>query len=434
MKTLITLITAVVLNLPQLAAANSFKTEKWQTTNGARVVFYQAMEVPMLDINIAFAAGSAYDGKLFGLSALTKSLMDQGNGGLDANTIAERIADTGAQFSGESSRDMMVLSLKTLTSQPALQQALDAFALIINQPNFPQEAFERERNQQLMALAQTQESPDDLANQIFFKRLYRDHPYGHPINGDKETLQVLKPQDVVDFYKHYLVASNAVIVMVGAIDQQQAHLIAEQLTKNLAEGQAAPFVAKAAPLKSSEQIMIDFPSSQTMLRLGQVGIDHHNPAYFPLTLGNYILGGGVLVSRLSTEVREKRGLTYGVTSQFMPMPGDGPFIISLSTQNKQATTALKLTEDTLAQFIAQGPDEQELKAAKQYLTGSFPLSLASNSNIANMILRIAFYHLPDDYLDTYVARINALTTAEIKQAFQKQVNPEKMLVVSVGKV
>ncbi|KTD17511.1 M16 family metallopeptidase [Legionella jordanis] len=433
MKTILSLLTSLIF-FSQVADANSFKVQRWQTANGAKVVFYQALEVPMLDINIAFAAGSAYDGPKFGLSSLTTNLLNQGNAGDDATVIAEKLANIGAQYQGESSRDMVVLSLKTLTTQEALKQAVGAFGLILSQPDFPVEAFQREKNQQLLAIAQTQESPDDVANIIFFERLYKDHPYGHPVIGLEDTVKSLELTDVRHFYKQYFVAANAVIVMVGAIDVEKAHQLAEQLTQPLARGQAAPAIPKAPQLKAADKITVDFPSSQTILRLGQVGIDHHSPDYFPLTVGNYILGGGALVSRLANEVREKRGLTYGVVSQFMPMPGYGPFLISLSTVNQQAPTALKITEDTLKQFIADGPNEAELMAAKKYLTGSFPLSLSSNSSIASMLLRIAFYNLPDDYLTTYVERINAVSTAEIKAAFQKQINSTKMLLVSVGKL
>ncbi|WP_238584262.1 M16 family metallopeptidase, partial [Legionella lansingensis] len=354
--------------------------------------------------------------------------------GLDATTIAERLANIGAQFEGESSRDMVVLRLKTLTTQEALKQALDTFTLILTKPDFPQDAFHRAKSQQLLAIAQKQESPEDVANILFFNKLYGDHPYAHPVIGTEESVKAIEPQDVRNFYKHYFVASNTVVVMVGAIDKEKARQLAEQLTKALPRGQAAPTIPKAPQLSASEKLTVNFPSSQTILRLGQIGINHHSLDYFPLTVGNYILGGGTLVSRLANEVREKRGLTYGVVSQFMPMPGDGPFLISLATENKQAITALKITEDTLVQFITEGPNEAELTAAKQYLTGSFPLSLASNSSIASMLLRIAFFHLPDDYLDTYIARVNAVSIADIKKAFQKQVNPNKMLLVSVGKL
>ncbi|KTD33376.1 zinc protease (peptidase, M16 family) [Legionella nautarum] len=428
------LIAGLVLSSTQTLYANNFKTQQWKTTQGARVVFYQAKEVPMLNVSIAFAAGSAYDGSQFGLSTLTTNLMNQGSAGMDATKVAENLADTGAQFVSENSRDMVALSLKTLTKADAMKKALETFAAIITKPDFPKDAFEREKNQQLLSIAQTQESPEEVANLLLFKKLYLDHPYAHSINGTKETVLAMSSTDVRNFYKRYFVSANAVIVIVGAVDIVTAHRVAEQITAGLPKGEAAPAIPKALPLAAGEKVAVDFPSSQTMLRLSEIGIDHHDPDYFPLTVGNYILGGGALVSILSHEVREKRGLTYGVTSQFMPMPGNGPFIISLSTENKEAATALKVTEDTLANYLQNGPSEKELADAKQYLMGSFPLSLASNASIANMLLRIVFYNLPANYLDTYVDRINTVTTAEIKQAFQKQIHPDKMLVIAVGKM
>jgi len=433
MRSLFTFIT-LFFALPQAFAAQPFAPMEWKTKHGARVVFFQAMEVPMLDISIAFAAGSAYDGEQFGLSSLTTRMLNQGNGGLDANTIAEKLAETGAQFEGDSTRDIAALNLRTLTEPFALKNASDTFALIIAHPDFPQTIFSREKNQQLMAIAQDLQSPERVANQHFFKALYQKHPYAHPVKGTEESVKALTLEQVRHFYRQFFVSNNTIIVMVGAIDQSTAHELAEKLTKDLPQGRMAANIPHADPLTEEMNIEIEFPSSQTILRLGQLGIDHHNKNYFPLLVGNYTLGGGSLVSRLAHEVREKRGLTYGVYSQFAPMPGLGPFLISLSTQTKQANTAIDITRETLASFVKDGPSEQELIAAKKYLVGSFPLSLASNRNIADMLLKIAFYHLPADYLDTYTANIEAVTVAQIKDAFQQLVTPDKLLQVSVGKV
>ncbi len=414
--------------------ALNFTTQKWLTKNGTTVIFYQAMEVPMLTISLAFAAGSAYEGQQFGLSALTSELLHQGSENLDANTLAEKLADTGAQYDHETSRDMIVLNLKTLSNEEALKPAVTLFTSIISRPTFPKAAFNQAKNQQLMAIAQAEESAEDIANQVFFKKLYGSHPYAHPINGYKGSVQALTLKDINNFYKQYFVGKNAVLVLVGAINLERAQQLAEQLTEQLPAGQPAPMIPKAATLKKTEKIVVDFPSSQTMLRLGQIGIDHHNSDYFPLTVGNYILGGGVLVSKLAKEVRENRGLTYGIVSQFIPMPGDGPFLISFATQNKQATIALAVTTETLSAFLKEGVNAKELQEAKQYLIGSFPLSLSSNGSIASILLRMAFYHLPDDYLDTYIAHIKAVKIADIKNAFQKQLDPHKFLIVAVGKM
>lgn len=434
MKKSLFLIVSLILSNPLLGQASVFKTQKWQTSKGSAVVFYQAKEVPMLDISVAFAAGSAYDDKSFGLSALTTNLLNEGNGRLDASEIAEKLAETGAQYGSETSRDMSIFRLKTLTSEQALKQSVDTFALILNKPNFTQDAFNREKNQLLFAITQAQQSPEEVANNTFFSNLYHNHPYGHPVNGSLESIKAINAWQVRNFYKQYYVAANAVIVMVGAIDTEKAHELAEQLTASLPKGIPAPAVAKAPPLAAAETIHVKFPSSQTMLRLGQIGTTHEDLEYFPLMVGNYILGGGALVSRLSQEVREKRGLTYGVYSQFIPMPGNGLFIIGLSTKNNKASTALDVTRETLANFLQKGPTEEELAAAKQYLTGSFPLSLANNSSIAGMLLRMAFYKLPEDYLDTYVAHIESVSVEDIKKAFDKHIQMDKMLLVSVGKM
>ncbi|WP_454785653.1 M16 family metallopeptidase [Legionella sp. WA2024007413] len=426
-------IMALMIGLSHTTTASTFKTEKWLTKNGVQVVFYPAMEVPMLDISLAFAAGSAYDENQFGLSALTSRVMNQGNAGQDANQIAESLADVGAQYKAEINRDMVIFSLRTLVDPEALPKAATTFAQIINHPDFPDEAFAREKKQLLMTIEQRQESPEEIANLHFFQTLYQQHPYAHPVNGTAETVNAINMSQVIEFNKRYYVAKNAILVMVGAINSETAHQLADQLTQELPEGHSAPPIPPATQLTHADTVKIPFPSTQTVIRLGQIGIDHHAPNYFPLIVGNYILGGGALVSQLAIEVREKRGLTYGIDSQFVPMSGKGPFLISLSTKNNQTQNALEIIQNVLRTYINKGPTDEELNAAKQYLTGSFPLSLSGNRSIANILLRIAFYHLPEDFLDTYTARINAVTKEQIKQAFQQQVNPDKLLLLTVGK-
>lgn len=414
--------------------AKPFETSQWQTKNGAHVVFYQAMEVPMLDISIAFAAGSAYDGEHFGISSLTTRLLNQGNGGLNANALAEKLADTGAQFEAGSNQDMIFLNLKTLVDANNLNKSSDVFSLIINHPDFPVDSFIREKNQQLVAIAQAQESPDEVANQLFFQTLYKKHPYAHPVVGNRNSIEKLKVQQLRRFYQQFFVGKNAVIVLVGAIDKTTAELLAEKIIKDLPAGKPAPEIPTAQPLAEEMNLEIPFPSSQTILRLGQLGITHYDKNYFPLLVGNYILGGGSLVSKLVEELRVKRGLTYGVYSRFFPMPGKGPFLIGLSTKNSQAKTTIELTRETLVTFLKKEPDAETLLAAKRYLIGSFPLSLASNRSIADMLLKIAFYHLPEDYLNTYISHIDEVTAASIKQSFQELITLNTLLQISVGKI
>ena len=429
-KFLINLVIAIIFTNPSIA--NTFKIERWITKNKVSVAFYQAMEVPMLDISIAFAAGSAYDEDHFGLSALTAQMINEGSAGLNATQVAEQLAKNGSQFFIETSRDMSLFTLRTLTNNKAYQQATTTLTNMLTRPNFSSASFELMKKQQIMAIEQINQSPEDIATEQFLAHLYGKHPYAHPVNGTFSTVQELTRKQSVDFYKKYYTANNAILVLVGAIDSSEAHQLADKLTANLPQGAPLQPLDKAQPLKTAEAINIAFPSSQTIIRLGQVGIDHQDLNYFPLLVGNYILGGSNLTSELAEELREKRGLTYGIHSEIVPMSGKGPFLINFSTQHTQTKQAIQLAEQTLRLFIKNGPSEEELKAAKRYLIGSYPLSLASNRSIAALLSRILFYHLPSDYLDTYVAKINAVTITDIKKAFQQLIQPNKLLFITVG--
>lgn len=415
------------------SADNHIHIERWKTTEGASVIFYQAMDVPILDVGIAFYAGSAYDGQQFGLSALTAEIIDQGSAGISANTIAEKFADVGAQFATESNRDNIILTVRTLSEKEARAQAVDTLTKIISHPDFPETAFVRKKNQQLLHIKQTQDSGDAIADQTFYNALYQNHPYAHPVDGTIERVNAIKLTDVQQFYKQFFVTQNAAIVIVGAIDKNTAVQLANHLVEQLPKGQKAYPIPHAQALKEEINIEVPFASTQAILRLGQLGISHHDADYFPLLVGNYILGGGSLVSQLATELREKRGLTYGVYSQFVPLLGEGPFVIQLSTKKAQAVTAENLTRDILINFIKKGPTPSELTAAKQYLMGSFPLSIASNQNMTRILLSMALLELPDDYLDTYLEHIHAVSIEEIQLAFKRHINPAHLLNIQVGK-
>ncbi len=416
-----------------LYANTPLNIESFTTATGVPVMFYQTMDVPMLDINIAFHAGSAFDGQQFGLSALTTHLLNQGSSHYTANQIADQLASVGAQYKAESNRDMILIGLKTLSKPDALTPAIQTLASTLQYPDFPEDAFLAQKKQQFIRIQHVQESAEDLGDQTFFQALYQAHPYAHPIDGNATTLDTITKADVQHFYQRFFTKKNVHIVLVGAINKTKALEIANTLTQHLPTGQKASSTPLARPLSTEMDIEVPFDSSQTVIRVGHLGMNHQNQHYFALIVGNHILGGGSLVSQLAHELREKRGLTYGAYSEFTPMPGIGPFIIRLSTRHTQAKLAETLTRDTLATFIKNGPSKQELMDAKAYLTGGFPVALASNESLAAILIKINFYDLPKDYLNHYIEHINAVTEDEIKQAFQAQIDPAKLLQVSVGK-
>ncbi|MEK7322499.1 MAG: pitrilysin family protein [Pseudomonadota bacterium] len=412
--------------------AASPKIETWTTANGARVYFVPAPELPIVDVRVVFDAGSAKDAGKDGVAQLTNGLLGEGAGELNADQIAERFEGLGAQFGGDAQRDMAIVSLRSLTEPSLLAPALATLATVLTQPTFPADAFERERTRTLVALRSQEESPEDIASKAFFAALYPGHPYGTPPLGSEASIKALSRDDLVNFYQRYYVARNATLAIVGAVDRAAAEKIAEQVAGQLPAGQAAAIVP-AAPLPAEAKLTrLDYPSGQTHILLGQPGVTRDDPDYFPLYVGNHILGGSGLVSRISDEVREKRGLSYSSYSYFVPMRAAGPFTAGLQTRNDQADQALTVLQDVMKEFIAKGPKDAELTAAKKNITGGFALRLDSNSKIVENLAMIGFYQLPLDYLDTFNKRIEAVTAAQIRDAFQRRIHPQRMVTVIVG--
>ena len=406
--------------------------ETWQTRNGTKVFYVPAPELPMVDIRVVFNAGSARDGDKPGLASMTNTLLDHGAGDWDTNQIVDRFDSVGADFSTGSMRDMAVVSLRTLTEKKWFHTALDTMAAILQKPKFVASELERERQRALVALRNQQESPSDLAQLAFYKALYGNQPYATPPLGTKDSVSGLTRDDVVNFYKKYYVASNAIMVIVGAVDKATAKKIARQLMDPLAKGEPAPALPKVLPVTEAKTIKQEHPSTQTTIWVGQEGDSRKDPDYFPLYVGNHILGGSGFGSRIVDEIREKRGLAYSSYSYFFPMERKGPFVMGLQTKNDQAKEALALLMKTVNNFIANGPTQKELDDAKKNITGGFPLRLDSNKDITEYVAMIGFYDLPLDYLKTFNDKVEAVTREQIMDAFKRRVHPDKMITVMVG--
>ncbi|MGV6827576.1 MAG: M16 family metallopeptidase, partial [bacterium] len=253
----------------------------------------------------------------------------------------------------------------------------------------------------------------------------------HDSIGTEESLAAISVADLKKFHRKYYVAHNAVVAIVGDVDATQAMVLANQLVDELPAGEAANKLP-AVPVAEKAVVNTEFPSSQTHIYLGQAGMTRHDPDYFPLYVGNHVLGGSGLVSLLGEEVRNKRGLSYSVYSYFSPMRVEGPFIMVAQTKNQQADQALGVMRDTLQTFIDNGPSDEELGAAVLNITGSFPLSVSSNSKIVNYIAMMGFYDYPMDWLDTLTEKVSAVTREQIQDAFKRRVDPEKLTAVVVG--
>ncbi len=407
--------------------------QHWVLGNGAHVYFVESRELPMVQVRAVFDAASSRDtaGKQ-GLAVLTNAMLSEGAGEFDADEIAVRFESLGAEFSTGAERDMATVSLRSLSDAALLNPALKLFAQILARPTFPEESLDRERARLLVTLKKDTQSPGALIGKAFYRELYGNHPYSGDPLGDEKGLRAITRDDLVAHYRRYYVGANVWLTIVGDISRREAKKISERIVGHLPAGKAAPAIPEVPMPKKPRHRRIAFPASQSHIRIGQPGVTRTDPDYFPLYVGNYILGGGGLVSRLSDEVREKRGFSYSIYSYFLPMRRKGPFILGLQTKNSQRDQALKVVREVLADFVAQGPTEKELEAAKKYLTGSFPLRIDSNGKIADYLAVIGFYGLPLTYLDDFISRIEAVTLAQIRDAYQRRVHPEKMVTVIVG--
>ena len=417
------------------ALSQNVNIERWQTQSGSHVLFVRATDLPMVDLSIAFRAGSAFDEKHWGLATLTASLINQGTLDLNATQIAEQFEDYGAIFSNDVDKDTTRFSLRSLSQKSSLKHALTTLENILSKPSFPPQSIKREKEQLLTTIHYMNEKPSSVASNAFYSTLYPNHPYGHSVLGTMQTIPQLKRSHVESFFKTHYTANNAVIAITGDLTLFEAKAISEKLSNVLnvetaVTNHALPIISRT---QQAHTQAISFPSNQTNIIIGQVGIDHSNPHYFPLIVGNYTLGGSGLISRLANEVREKRGLTYGVYSSFQTFQTPGPFSISLATKTDKTKEALSVTLETLNKFLKEGPKQSELNAAKQYLIGSFPLRLSSNKSINNTLLNMGIYQLPVDYIDTYLDKINHVELNHINTAFRQTIDPNALTTITVGK-
>ncbi len=425
------LLAGAALALATVAQAGP-KIQSWTTGNGAQVLFVAAPELPMVDLRVVFDAGSARDDGTPGLASLTNALLSEGAGAWDADQIAERLDEVGAELGSGSLRDMAWMSVRSLTEPKALDTALETLSAILTKPTFPAGALERLRQATLVGLRQSEQNPGSVGRKAFFREVYGDHPYATDPEGTVASVQALTREEVVAYYKRYYVAKNAVVAIVGALDRPAAEKLAERLVGALPAGEHAPALPDVKPLEKARTRRIAFPSSQTHIYAGQPGIRRGDPDYFPLFVGNHILGGSGLVSLLSEEVREKRGLSYSVSSYFLLMRKPGPFLAGLQTKNSQADEALKVMMETIHRFVQEGPTDKQLEAAKQNITGGFPLRISSNKKIVEYLAMIGFYGLPLDYLDRFTGRVEAVTKEQIRDAFRRHLHPDGFVTVIVG--
>lgn len=426
-----------------LAAQAAVPIEHWTLPSGAKIYLAATDALPIVDVQIDFDAGSRRDPPAqAGLADAVAGMIEKGvrardgEPALDQNALGEAWADLGAQFGVGAGSDRMSFSLRTL-AEPALRdRAVRLAAREIGEPAFPEDVWLRERERIGAAIREANTRPATIAARTFSQAVYGAHPYGYDMTEDS-----LARIDVAAMRAHharFIAPCRAKLSIVGAVTRAEADAIATTLLSRLpaapdASGCAAlPPVPEVAPLAAPKDERIAFDSAQAHVFIGQPGYRRVDADHFALTLGNYILGGGGFVSRLTEEVREQRGLAYSVYSGFSPGLHAGAFRIGFQTRPDQAGAAVEVAREVLAKFIADGPTDADVEAAKANLVGGFPLLLDSNRKLLGNVANIAWNDLPLDYLETWTARMNAVTASDIRAAFARKLQPDRMVTIVVG--
>ena len=427
------LMPTVVLFFCSFSVFATPQIQTWQTGNGVKVFFVPATEIPMLDVRVVFDAGSARDAGLSGLSVLTNGLLSEGAAGKDSQQIAEAFESVGAQIEYDAARDMATVGVRSLTESRYLNVAIENLQQVLTQPDFPQDAYQRELNRMKLSVKARQQSPSALASVAFNKAVFGDHPYASPSSGTKESLEKMTLEDVRAFYKQYYVASNATVAIVGNVERKQAEEIVSAVVSALPAGEKPIALPAVKQLTEAKNIIIDYPSAQTHIFVGQPGVKRGDQDYLSLYVGNHPFGGSGFTSRLVDVIREENALAYSVYSYFSPLRELGPFAMGMQTKTEQTEQALTLLNQQLRKYVEQGPEKDELAASKSNITGGFPLNIDSNGKLLEYIAMIGFYDLPIDYLDHFIDNIKAVDVDMINDAFKRRVHPDKMVTVVVGK-
>ena len=416
--------------------------ERWVQASGAEVFLVPSPVIPMLDVQIDFDAGSRRDPPAqAGLAGIMAAMSAKGvmAGGptepaLDENALSEAWADLGASFGAGAGADRLSFSLRTLSYPDLLARAAALAARQLGQPTFPDAVWQSERERLKASLREANTRPATLAARAFRRAVYGSHPYGQEMN--EATLAAISVADMQGLQRT-LLPCRARVTLVGAVTRPQADELVHTLLARLPPGPpgACPPLAllpEVAALTQPSEQNITFDSAQAQVLFGQPGVTRADPDYFALTVGNYVLGGGGFVSRLTNEVREKRGLTYSVYSYFAPGIHAGAFTVGLQTRSDQAAAALQVARDVVARFVADGPTETELRAAKDNLVGGFALRIDTNRKLLDNVASIAAHRLPLDYLDGWTQQVEQVTVAQVRAAFERKLQPATMATVVLG--
>ncbi|MDR3518363.1 MAG: pitrilysin family protein [Azospirillaceae bacterium] len=412
-------------------SAQSVAIERVVSPGGVEAWLVQDHQIPVVAVEFAFDGGAEQDpdGK-DGLSAFVADLLDEGAGAYDSTEFQRRLADHAINLGFLAQTDTFSGGFKTLVETE--DEAFELLRLALTAPRFDDEAVQRIRQGVVSSLRREQADPHWLARRVFFREAFADHPYGRSIRGSIGSVAHLNDGDCRDLVARQFTRDRLRVAVTGAITPTRLAVALDRMFGGLPATSAMTPVAEVTSVAGGQTVQVSRTGAQTVLVLGQQGIKRSDPDWFAATIMNYVLGGGSLGSRLMTEVREKRGLSYGVHSYLQPFDHGALIVAGGATANDKAGETLAVMRAEWARMAEGGISAEELADAKTYLTGSFPLQFSSTDAIARLVLQIRRDNLGIDYLRRRDALIEAVSLADVARVARRLLDPRTLITVIVG--
>lgn len=421
--------TSFLLLLPGMVPAHAeMNIQEVKSQSGVTAWLVEDYSVPIVSIRFSFEGGTTQDPKgKDGVTGLMTGLLDEGAGKLDSEDFQSRLDDSGAEMQFSAGRDTISGSMRLLADQKA--GAFDLLRMAINEPRFDKAPLDRVRGQAISGIVASARDPEVAAQNKWATALYGDHPYARLSDGTEQTLATISADDLRAVHKAIFAREKLKVAVVGAIDAQTLKADLDKLFGSLpAKPSLTPIPDVQAKL--GQEITVDYPLPQTSIVFAYPGVSREDPGFFGAVLMNHILGGGTFSSRLFDEVREKRGLTYGITSSLVNDAHSNELTISTSTRVDKATETLGVIRDVVSKMTKDGPTDKELADAKKYLVGAYAINnLDSSGAIAATLMELQRQNLGIDYMQRRAALINAVTLDDTKVAARKLLTVKPSVLV-----
>ncbi|KAB2848730.1 MAG: insulinase family protein [Hyphomicrobiaceae bacterium] len=413
--------------------AQAMKIQKVVSPGGIEAWLVEEKAIPLIAMHFAFVGGSVQDpAEKGGLSHFLSAMLDEGAGEFNAEKFHERMEEYSVKMSFEASRDHFAGTFETLSVNR--DQAFELLRLALNKPLFADEAVARIKNQLLASLAFNERDPDRVASRAWFDIAFPKHPYGRPVEGTKETIATIARADLERYRGNVFARDTLKVAVVGDIDAKTLATLLDRVFGELQPKARLQPVALAEPPAGPKEKRIEMDVPQSAARFGLAAFMRKDPDFIPSFVLNYILGGGGFSSRLMEEVREKRGLAYGVYSSVLPLRSGAIYIGNVATKAESISESISVIRAQLKRMAEEGVTDVELKNAKSYLTGSYPLGFDTNSKIAGQLLFVQTEELGMDYFERRNKLIEAVGIADLRRVAKRLLKSDALIITIVGRL